>query len=258
MLSNEIIDKIEQLEHSDIVKLAQTSKKIDSYIRNKNKTINDLSKTEFVDFVTGKIIVVMNGCFCPPHFGHYLSFIRAIEEIQEKQKIKVDILLLTTTNNSDHPRHGTPVEHTVETLERWGRKIKGVDVLVGSSLPHPNPGVNWSTHTKNFISFNMPDTVKRIYEVRVLEGVSEIPKQFTPSINTGGFHRLRQTRISEFEWISDKVLDYFMIREDDGYSATKFTQCLKDETQDCLYFVGDVDDESYISNIRQKYGKNLK
>ena len=48
-----------------------------------------------------------------------------------------------------------------------------------------------------------------------------------------------------------------MLREDDCYSATKFVQCLKDKTQNCLFFVGDIDDESYIANIRQKYGHQL-
>ena len=104
----------------------------------------------------------------------------------------------------------------------------------------------------------MPNTVNRIYEVHILEGVSDTPKQFTSSLHVGGFHKLRETQVGEFEWISDKVLNYFMIREDDGYSATKFIKCLKDETQECLFFVGDIDNESYISNIRQKYGKNLK
>lgn len=102
--------KLPELRKNLILSLNTQNGKYDLNTEN-GKDISDFSIEELRKYTTGKIVLRINGCFCPPHIGHY----NLVDTIISK--IKPDIVNISTTNRSSNPRHGTPVEH-YKNLER--------------------------------------------------------------------------------------------------------------------------------------------
>ena len=207
--------------------------------------LNDLYKTpkfsEYLETVLkDQVAVYMNGCFCPPHKGHYDSFVNAITEFQPA------LLLISTTNYSANPRHGTPLSHTIETLKRWGKVLKkkyGVEVLVYSLME----GDDMFWYQQNFPKDVLTKMIHyHIHDKRDEEIVfnRELPKK----CGSGFWKKVHP----------DKRFEYHALRPENSPSATKFTACLKSEAS-CHEFVptDEPDPQRYIQQIRALYATAL-
>ena len=87
------------------------------------------------DSLNGKTIGLMSGCFCPPHKGHYNSFLRMLQN----RELDLDILVLESLNDkkAESSRHGTPFSHSVFALNMFANYLEektGKKVLVRNAM----------------------------------------------------------------------------------------------------------------------------
>jgi len=170
----------------------------------------DYSKINYKNKNIGSI----SGCYCPPHKGHYNSFIRVIREF------KLDILFIETTNTDKFSRHGTPLKHTLETLKKWAKCIERV------------------TKAKVYVLDDMtnfafiPRDISHFYMIQIYDEEEESPKQHVLDRTARQF--LKQLKKDPFgddskrkTTLKDKVSDGILRREG-KISATKFVNCLID------------------------------
>jgi hypothetical protein len=200
------------------------------------------SVPELRDFFAGKKLLHVGGCFCPPHIGHY----NMVEEYIKK--VKPDVFLIYSTNRESDPRHGTPLEHTKETWDIWGNILaRKYNITYGFDKSYDMVFNGSMENIKEYVASNvweneMPDKFKKNpLEHLTLEGMSmgflnKVPRDF------------------------DGYYKYHIQRKPSGFSATKFTKCLKDFSQDCIEYVpNDVKGKKeYIDNIRRRYKEALK
>lgn len=205
------------------------------------KDVSDYNAREFEELSRGKTILMVTGCFCPPHAGHY-GFVKS-----SIAKVKPDIVVIWTVNRNEYPRHGTPLSHTLETWRSWGKILSrkyGVDIFV-TSEPYE---VVWYADAKMLIN------------VEVHEG--DIPEGVVPnSVTAKSWGNMSMAYFRKMRTRGDNYFEFHIKREGD-LSATQFTKCLKDLTKDCLKYVPeDLEGEDkleYVKNIREKYGPNLQ
>ena len=217
------------------------------------------SKKTFESLYKNKNVGIIAGCYCPPHKGHYNSFLQAIE------KYKLDILFIETTNSgtkSERSRHGTPVSHTLETLNTWANKINsetsGVEVFI-------NNGVAPYKSTYQFI----PRNVGHVYSISVYDDVPEdnkrkLLKKWAKSF----FIQLRKAE----EWEKNSTRNTTLYNKastvefardrTENLSATEFTKCLmnvqkkdtKENRELCSKFINHLspsERDEYIDSIIQ-------
>lgn len=202
-------------------------------------SFESLSVPQRQEFFTGKRVLSIGGCFCPPHAGHY----NMVDELI--RRVDPDVFVVTSTNRDEFTRHGTPLKHTKETWDAWGtilaRKHNSTYIFGNDMI--------WDGSMKNISEF-------------VESGVWE--KQMPVEYRDNPLERLS---------LEDKSLGYLyqVPRDFDGYykyhlqrkgglSATEFTKCLQDLTRDCQEFVpNDVPGkQEYIDHLRREYGEALR
>lgn len=204
-------------------------------------SLEDLSLPERQEFFTGKRVLSVGGCFCPPHAGHY----NMVDELI--QIVRPDVFVIQSTNNADtkSARHGTSLKHTKETWDVWGtilaRKYNVIYLFSNKMI--------WDGSMKSIGEFIQSEVweeqmplkyIDNPLEQLSLEGMSlgflyQVPRDF------GGHYR-------------------YHLQREGGLSATAFTQCLKDLARDCQEFVpNDVEGKrEYIDHIRKEYGQTLR
>lgn len=210
-------------------------------VKRKDVSLYKMNNNQFEEYTINKTILIISGCFCPPHAGHYNMVNSVIK------KAKPDIVIIETTNRKCNARHGVPLEHSLATWKEWGKIIQNkldVDVLVYPFFE--------AYELFDFISPN----VKKIISVKSFE------KDIPANIKHNSITRVDTKTFSEgmFERVPrSKIYNLNNIRQG-NLSATKFTKCLKDFLQDCHEYVPDdvKNKTSYVKNIRKKYGEKLK
>lgn len=204
--------------------------------------ISDYTKDQFEELSRGKTLLMVTGCFCPPHAGHYGLVKSAIA------KIKPDIVVIRSTNGPRGTRHGTPVSHTLETWRDWGKIFSrqyGVYVYVTSFAADTD--VLWKSDPKILI------------ELEVYEGREMPSKYIDAPMESTSFEGKSTAFFAKMHKSKDNYFRYHIKREG-KLSATRFTKCLKNLTKDCLKYVPeDVENRAdYVKSIRERYGSNLK
>jgi hypothetical protein len=202
--------------------------------------ISDVNNEELREITKDKIILIFSGCYCPPHAGHY-NMVKNVIKL-----VKPDIVMIQSTNHETRPRHGVPLEHTIETWKNWGKilsKRYGVDIYISSMFEH------------NIWIAASPET-KMVIQTEIYENV-EMPEEY---INNPLQKDKTDYSLSYFEYVPRDRFYKYHVKRTGNFSATKFVECLKDLNKDCLEYVpSDVKDKNnYIDNIRKKYGKELK
>ena len=236
-------EKLPELRKNLIINLNRENyDKVDS--TKGGKDISDFSTEELRKHITGKIILRINGCFCPPHIGHY----NLVDTIISK--IKPDIVIISTTNRSSDSRHGTPIEHTIKTWKNWGKILSikyGVDFYITDLYNDKIIYDGASQFIKAFVDSNVWEDEKMPEEYR------KNPLQQKS---------LQNKSLAFLNKVPRDFKGYYVYHFQRGgdFSATEFTKCLKDLGRDCLMYVPeDVEDKSsYIREIRDKYYENLK
>jgi len=152
-------------------------------------------------------------------------------------KIKPDIVFLHTVN---YGRHGTPVEHTIDTWKEWGKIIKelnNVDILIGGPR-------RMSTAEDN----SYPEKVILLYVNEESEQIEERLEKINVTLSKGFWEHVPR----------NKIFTYYINRIG-SFSASKFIECLKTQ-KDCLEYVPNIIEkkDQYINNIREKYAGQLK
>jgi hypothetical protein len=218
-----------------------SSPKRSSSSKKEGVDLTDYNAKEFEDASRGKTILMIAGCFCPPHAGHY-GFVNS-----SIVKVKPDIVVIWTMNRNEYPRHGSPLDHTLETWRSWGKIFSrkyGVDIFV-TSAPYD---IVWGADAKMLI------------EVEVYEG--DMPAGISPNSMTA--KSWGDKSMAYFKKMRSREGNYFdfHIKREGNLSATNFTKCLKDLTKDCLEYVPEdlrgEDRVEYVKNIREKYGSELR
>ena len=202
------------------------------------------------DALKGKNVGLMNGCFCPPHVGHYNSFKNAIKTQ------KLDLLFLQTTNSSTARmgRHGTAGSHTYKVLIMFAKKLKketGCDVLI-ENCPSCPPIIKGKAGSEykfdNRVTFYnwIPVDVENVFKIQYVENDEQRSKTIKlddKNFSANFFKELRKQAPEKFQHIKLERPD------DDGLSATKFAKCLSKIKS------GELDRDScdkYISHLTQK------
>jgi len=223
---------------------------------------NKASKEKFESFYKDKTVGIMSGCFCPPHKGHYNSFLQAINS-GTKEKYKLDFLFIETTNSgtkSEGSRHGTPVSHTLETLNKWANKIYeeiGTQVFINNSV---------DPYKSNY-QF-IPRNVGHVYDISVYDSVPEdnqrklldrTAKNFLIQLKKDqwGNNNTRNTTLYNKASTVESERD-----RTENLSATEFTRCLmnvqqkdtKENRELCSKFINHLspsERDEYIDSIIQ-------
>ena len=206
--------------------------------------ISDFSVEELKERTKDKIILSINGCFCPAHAGHYNMVDTAIS------KIKPDIVMITTTNKDENSRHGTPLEHTLKTWENWGKilsKKYGVDMYISGGFPDNLIWGGGAEFIKAFIKTNVWEGEKMPREIRR----NPLQQKSLREMSAGFLNKVPRDFKGFYE---------YNIQREGNLSATAFIKCLKDLEKDCLMYVPDdvKDKKAYIYEIREKYYKDLR
>jgi hypothetical protein len=194
----------------------------------------------------GKRLTTVDGCFCPPHRGHY--------DMMAETALQVDVIIIHSMNTSLGARHGTPKEHTVVTWMDWCRSL---------TCPPYNTSflIMLGTRT-DLISTKVPDTVAGIYNNIVVEGMTR--EEAVALLRKLHGYALRHYKLVTPEHREEfRTLEFVVERPIPApYSATNFVRALLDASDDCLRFVPEqIGDEAvrseYVAHIRETYGTHL-
>ena len=180
------------------------------------------------DALKGKNVGLMNGCFCPPHVGHYNSFKKAIETL------KLNLLFLQTINNSTARlgRHGTAGSHTYKVLIMFAKKLKeetGCDVLI-ENCPGCPPIIKDKKDKEykfdNRVAFFnwIPVDVENVFKIEYVENDKQRSKTIILDDKNFSANYFKELRLKA----PDKFKHIKLERPDDGLSATKFSKCLSE------------------------------
>ena len=206
-----------------------------------------LPEEELQEIFRNKKILSINGCFCPPHAGHYNMVDDSIKYI------KPDIVIINSTNSKeiDNARHGTPLAHTKETWEFWGYIL---------SKKH-NVDVYFTDISNTYLAMHIKAPYKYIdsyIETNVWE--KKMPDKYID--NPLERQTLEEKSLGFLYKVPRDFPNYYIynIERREGLSATKFTKCLKNLSKDCLKYVPNdiINKRDYIENIRNNYGNMLK
>ena len=233
---------------------------------------SDYTGTYGADLLEGKTIGRMNGCFCPPHKGHFLTWETACKDLN------LDILFLSSTNVVDKykSRHGIPLQFTEWVISRWAPYLENADgnpvqVIFRPDTPLPKIATN---------------SFKQLYLIQIGEGeattkaenerekevwLAELKakhnsEEAAPDIAWGRRRGITQSeKRSEYPFykIANKTYWRDTTNPDaQSPSATKFTKCLKafktnPSGEACYEYLPDflTPDEKaeYISTIMEEY-----
>lgn len=200
-----------------------------------------------IDTQAGKNFSLMAGCFCPPHKGHYKTFKDSI------LNFNLDVLIIQSFNHvkPKNTRHGTPLEHTIRVLEMYARQlmaeIEGVEVYVV-----PIDGTKLTT------MWWMTPEINKYYDINYIDDPSSTSFNKEPR-KLADFGKAFYPQLRQYE---DKYVEIRILRENDGLSATKFTQCLEnyqakptpENRAKCYMFIDHLlpsDMEAYLDDIMQ-------
>ena len=208
------------------------------------------------DSLQGKTIGLMSGCFCPPHKGHYNSFLRMLQN----RELDLDILVLESLNEkkAEGSRHGTPYSHSVFALNMFANYLEektGKKVLVRNAFGALYEGKGYNLLNYSYI----PSSVKKVYRITIFDEIYEKnprkPKTLK-EIQRIFFYNLRK----EEDKYEEKIFFRREIEKNniDKLSATKFVRAIK-EGRDVSKFINHLsesDQKKYISETL-KYSEYL-
>ena len=194
-----------------------------------------------------KVVSYHVGCFCPPHIGHYDSIKNAINELnsdmKDEDKVKVILIRSVGSEEEKYSRHGINQQTSQKIWKSWSEHLSrdtGCHVIVIEDI---------------YFIRTVPNTIKRLYTVRVIEGRGDEGKS---KFEEGRKERHRKPFISDpssyFPLVDrDKIFEAIFYRDvENGISATNFTKCLLEK--DCTKFVP----KSLSSSEKTEYIEFLK
>lgn len=234
--------------------------------RKTKRRINSSLKSHFLednldllfDSLNGKTIGLMSGCFCPPHKGHYNSFLKMLQN----RELDLDILILESLNDEkpEKSRHGTPLSHTNFALDLFAKYLEektGKKVLVRNAM-----GALYNGQGYNLLRYPyIPSSIKKVYRLTILDEKYEKnprkPKKLK-EIQRISYKNLRDGNEDKYE---EKIFFRREIEKNniDKLSATKFVEAMK-EGRDVSKFINHLsesDQDRYIIETL-KYSEYLK
>ncbi len=228
------------------------------------------SINEITPIFENAIVGIMNGCYCPPHKGHFNSWEYACQEF------KLSILCITSVNvdKKHRARHMIPYEFTQKIILEWGKEL----------YRKYNTTVMFTDINEISTFWNIPSNVQKLYDINVHETnnddeMREIKEQLIAKHKADGDDFLEGTTtvrryMTHFKTLKadllkagkiyDKTEYRNMFRDLNGPSATKFTKCIvknRNESIDskkCFEFLPDfLSDESKIAYFKEIYTKYI-
>jgi hypothetical protein len=212
----------------------------------KRMTTEDILSLNFKDKVVGTIA----GCFCPPHKGHFAMILEACRDN------KLDIVFVKTVNRdkASSARHGVPAQASIKILSIYAKYIYdtvGTEVFISTE----------------FIPWDIPNTVDKILNIKVIELEGEVTKQAMEQAKEqeqanpllGTVRRY----LSNFDKVNNtKVFNRVMFRNTTkGVSATNYIRTMKTLLTETAKFLPDfmTEQEKYqlIADIIYDYGTFL-
>lgn len=213
----------------------------------------------------GKKIGEMGGCFCPPHKGHYQSLKNAIRDIG------LDVLLVSTINREDSPRHGTPRAHSIRVLSMYARQIMAELAAEGHNVEvYIMPNTTSQTRDITTYGWVSPD-IGKFYDIQKHDTQESLDESLRKKRTLDRYGRVyfKQLTHNKYDPASPKVTMHDKYEAVDllrdkatGLSATKFSKCLAHYQQNptpanrkaCHKFIDHLspsDIEAYLDDILQ-------
>jgi nicotinic acid mononucleotide adenylyltransferase len=233
-----------------------TNKSYKKLLRGKRKSRNTISPqsnyiTDNIDDIIlrlpGKTIGYIYGCYCPPHKGHYKTFIDSIHNLD------LDMLFIESGNRKKRPRHGTPLEHSERMLSIFARQLEEntnakVYIIDKSKSKHNLMNFTW-----------VVPSINTFYWIVYVENESNLGK-YNKSLNH--FNKSMFTQLRSNPQSNDKFKHVEFLRDDNSTSSTKFSICLeqyiKNQTQEnhdkCHPFINHLSPSNinyYLDDILQ-------
>jgi hypothetical protein len=234
--------------------------------RRTKRRINSSLKSHFLednldllfDSLNGKTVGLMSGCFCPPHKGHYNSFLKMLQN----RELDLDILILESLNDEkpEKSRHGTPLSHTNFALDMFAKYLEektGKNVLVRNA-----PGALYKDKGYNLLQYPyIPLLIKKVYRLTILDEKYEKSPSKPKTLNQLSRILFRNLRNGNEDKYEQKIFYRREIEKNsvDKLSATKFVKAIK-EGEDVSKFINHLsksDQDKYISETL-KYSEYLQ
>ena len=179
------------------------------------------------DSLNGKTLGLMSGCFCPPHKGHYNSFLKMLQN----RELDLDILVLESLNDKEakKSRHGTPLSHTNFALNMFAKYLEektGKKVLVRNAMGARYKGIGYNLNRYSYI----PSSIKKVYRISILDEKYEKGPLKPKSLNQLARIFFRNLRNGNEDKYEEKIFFRREIEKNsvDKLSATKFVKAIKE------------------------------
>ena len=234
--------------------------------RKTKRRINSSLKSHFLednldllfDSLNGKTVGLMSGCFCPPHKGHYNSFLKMLQN----RELDLDILILESLNDEkpEKSRHGTPFSHSVFALDKFANYLEektGKKVLVRNAMGALYKGKGYNLLQYPYI----PSSIKKVYRITIFDEIYEKNPSKPKTLNQLSRILFRNLRNGNEDKYEQKIFYRREIEKNsvDKLSATKFVKAIK-EGRDVSKFINHlsiIDQDRYIIETL-KYSEYLK
>jgi hypothetical protein len=211
--------------------------------------INDITNTAVYPDLSGSIVGRINGCYCPPHKGHFFAWANACKELN------LDVLFICATNHPDKykSRHGIPLAFTEWVVSNWASQLQNADGKPVTVIFRTDPPLS-----------KMSNNFKKFYLITYNDEYNEELKkqdELDPTIGWQKRIKLTQKKEDTNTWrIANK--NFFRETGAASPSATKFTHCLKQarisgDKSACYTFLPDfmtdANKNEYIDKIFEEY-----
>ena len=197
-----------------------------------------------------KVVSYHIGCFCPPHIGHYDSIKNAVNELnadmKNEDKVKIILIKSIESEKTEISRHGINRIESQNIWKSWSTYLSqdtGCHVIIMDDV--------------NFSMLTVPNTIKRLYKVRIIEGRGDKGLAIFEKERLEKHKKYIMTdRSYLFPLVSrEKIFEAIFYRTvENGISATNFTKCLMEGVDDCTKFVPErlsaSEKKDYISFLK--------
>lgn len=212
-------------------------------IKINNGSVQGITQEIYLNSLKEKNIININGCFCPPHKGHYNmiknNILSAIETIGEN----IDCALISFTsfgNNIYNSRHGVPYEQSLNMMILYLSKLskelnvtfflqKDKDSYFGSEVPISEDGKILINKMVDVLSFeNNESQEEKEKNIRETIFKKHNVKNFAFNFPRGPLKNII-FKYSDYikKQLEEKIIIVESVRDLSGPSATKFTRFLR-------------------------------